>query len=213
MGVIQPVEPKDLPRGSNFLQSAFWGAFKSRFGWQELAFSVQGQPLLVLLRRLPGGVSLAYVPHPFSTLTPERRSLLGELAGELPKYLPSGTLAVRYDSPWELPLRLKEWGIPNARKAAMDIQPPSTVILPLEDEEEQLLQGMKRKTRYNIKLAGRKGVETTLEPDGFLQEWYVLYRETAERDQIEIHSYDYYHNLLELSREQGSGGPQLHLDR
>jgi len=211
MGVIQPIESKDLPRGSNFLQSALWGYFKSRFGWQVLAFSVQEHPLLVLLRRLPGGVFLAYVPHPLTTLAPEQRSLLGELAGELPKYLPSGTLAVRYDIAWELPLRLKEWGIPNARKAVMDIQPPSTVILSLEDEEEQLLQGMKRKTRYNIKLAGRKGVEITLEPDEFLQEWYALYRETAERDRIEIHSYDYYHSLLKLSREQGSGGPQLHL--
>ncbi|HKK65709.1 MAG TPA: peptidoglycan bridge formation glycyltransferase FemA/FemB family protein [Clostridia bacterium] len=211
MGVIQPVESKDLPKDSNFLQSALWGAFKTRFGWQELAFSVQGEPLLVLVRRLPGGVSLAYVPHPLSALTPERRSLLGELADDLPKYLPAGTLAVRYDLAWELPMQLKEWGIPRARKAAMDIQPPSTVILSLEAEEEQLLQAMKRKTRYNIRLAARKGVETTLEPDSFLQEWYELYRETAERDQIEIHSYDYYRSLLELSRAQGADGPQLHL--
>ncbi|MDZ7794096.1 MAG: peptidoglycan bridge formation glycyltransferase FemA/FemB family protein [Spirochaetia bacterium] len=211
MGVIQPVESENLPKGSNFLQSPFWGDFKSRFGWQAHSFSVQGHPLLVLLRRLPGGVSLAYVPHPLSTLAPERQALLGELAGELPKYLPSGTLAVRYDIAWELPLRLAEWGIPKAQKAAMDIQPPSTVVLSLEAEEEQLLQAMKRKTRYNIRLAARKGVETRLEPDEFLQEWYELYRETAERDQIEIHSYDYYHSLLELSQAQGTEGPQLNL--
>lgn len=197
MGVIQQVELKELPESSNFLQSQFWADFKSSFGWRPYAFSVKNHPLLVLVRKLPGGVSMAYVPHPFEELEPEKRSLLGKAAEELSEYLPGNTLCVRYDLAWELPLNLVDWGIPTARKAPMDIQPPSTVILSLVGDEEVLLKSMKRKTRYNIRLSGRKGVKTKVEENKFLKDWYELYRETAERDQIAIHSYEYYHSLLE----------------
>ena len=156
---------------------------------------------------------MAYVPHPFQDIETERHGLLGEAAQQLPGYLPPRTLCMRFDLAWEMPVKLKEWGIPSARKAPMDIQPPSTVILPLEAEEEAILQAMKRKTRYNIRLAGRKGVTTGVEPDSFLEEWYELYRETAERDKIAIHSYEYYRTLMETANSSAGGGirPKIHL--
>ncbi len=206
MGVVRPVELTDLPEGSNFLQSSLWAAFKSKFGWQPFAFSVKDHPLVVLVRTLPGGVNLAYVPHPFEDAGPAESELLGTVSTELSSYLPAGTLCIRYDIAWELPLQLNEWGIPRARKAPMDIQPPSTVVISLEKNEQEILQDMKRKTRYNIRLAGRKGVETRQEPDNFLQDWYELYRETAERDRIAIHSYGYYQSLLELANKQNQAG-------
>ena len=217
MGVIQQVELKELPESSNFLQSQFWAAFKSSFGWRPYAFSVKNHPLLVLVRRLPGGVSMAYVPHPFEEIEPKERTLLGESTAELPEYLPGNTLCVRYDLAWELPLNLSDWGIPEARKAPMDIQPPSTVILSLEGREDELLGSMKSKTRYNIRLSGRKGVTTKVEEKSFLKSWYELYRETAERDQIAIHSYEYYHSLLESAdaaehaSKKPCEGPRLRL--
>ncbi len=213
MGDFHKVELDELPASSNFLQSTFWAAFKSSFGWRPYTFSVEGYPLLVLVRALPGGVHLAYVPHPLQDIETEQRSLLGKAAEGLPDYLPPRTLCVRFDLAWELPVQLEEWGIPSARKAPMDIQPPSTVILPLEREEEALLQAMKRKTRYNIRLAGRKGVITAVEPDSFLNEWYELYRETAERDQIAIHSYEYYRKLIEMANSSTEAGirPKIYL--
>jgi lipid II:glycine glycyltransferase (peptidoglycan interpeptide bridge formation enzyme) len=55
---------------------------------------------------------------------------------------------------------------------------------------------MHKKTRYNIRLAEKKGV--TVEKAGVeaLAEWYGLYRQTAERDQISIHSETYYRDLF-----------------
>ena len=225
MGDLRAVELCDLPESSNFLQSPFWAAFKSAFGWRPYSFSVYGYPLVALVRALPGGVHLAYVPHPFQDVEAEQHYLLGKAAEQLRRFLPSRTLCIRFDIAWELPVRLAEWGIPSARKAPMDIQPPSTVVLSLDAEEDALLQAMKRKTRYNIRLAGRKGVTTHIEPDEFLEEWYNLYRETAERDQIAIHSYEYYQALLEMANRSdendtsvraaatigGRNRPKLHL--
>ena len=56
---------------ASFLQAGFWGAFKSRFGWEAHAFQAEWnnceapsevKPLLVLFRALPAGSSLAYIP-------------------------------------------------------------------------------------------------------------------------------------------------------
>lgn len=210
MGSFEAVELDELPESSNFLQSPFWAAFKSGFGWRPYTFLAGSAPLLVLVRTLPAGVHLAYVPHPFQELEPEQRFILGEAALELPRHLPPRTLCIRFDVAWELPVQLEAWGIGTARKAPMDIQPPSTVILPLEAEEEALLHAMKRKTRYNIRLAGRKGVTTRVEPDSFLYEWYELYRETAERDHIAIHSYQYYRSLIDLANKSEKG-PSIHM--
>jgi lipid II:glycine glycyltransferase (peptidoglycan interpeptide bridge formation enzyme) len=81
------------------------------------------------------------------------------------------------------------------RRPPADVQPPDTVIVPLV-EDETLLSGMHKKTRYNIRLAEKKGV--TIEKAGVeaLPAWYELYRQTSERDKISIHSERYYQDLF-----------------
>jgi lipid II:glycine glycyltransferase (peptidoglycan interpeptide bridge formation enzyme) len=55
----------------------------------------------------------------------------------------------------------------------------------------------KQKTRYNIRLAARKGVSITQGGLCDLQAWYALYDVTARRDDFTIHSLDYYRAILE----------------
>lgn len=102
------------------------------------------------------------------------------------------------------------------------IQVPDTLILPLKNangstlSQDDLLAAMHKKHRYNIRLAVKKGViveerpwkidaelqEGSLSPAGGLATWYKLYQETAERDQISIHHYDYYQDLFILAEQQ-----------
>lgn len=159
---------------------------------------------------------MVYAPHLLSDLDDARRRLLGEISDELKKNLKGRPLFFRYDFPWDIS-ELSEfhpkatWGIPKLQKAVMDIQPPSTVVVSLQGSEEEILQAMKKKNRYNIRLAGRKGVEVQVEGESFLPQWYELYKETAERDNISIHSLDYYSTLFSLAGRMQPNAPELYI--
>jgi len=185
-------------------------------GWKANAFDCRhgsgSFALLVLVRSLPLGQRLAYVPHGPETPEPAegREAFLTALARALRPHL-KGCLFVRFDLPWgswsRMPADLKRGG--GLSKAPVDIQPPDTVILDLAYAEEALLAAMKAKTRYNISLAAKRGVEVeegTLED---LPAWYSLYRETARRDRITLHSFDYYREQFLLASRVRS--PELKL--
>jgi lipid II:glycine glycyltransferase (peptidoglycan interpeptide bridge formation enzyme) len=72
------------------------------------------------------------------------------------------------------------------------VQFKNTVLIDLSPTEEELLAKMKQKTRYNIRLASRKGLTVrlgTLDDIGLL---YQMYAETSIRDGFVIRSKDYY---------------------
>ncbi len=159
---------------------------------------------------LPGGYALLYTPHPFDIAGAEIRPRWDELCRELRALFPGKRLCIRFDLPWEIgdapaEEKLAEWDMHNLKRAVMDVQPPSTVVLPLEGTEEEQLGSMKSKTRYNIRLSARKGVKTQVEDSGFIDTWYDLYRETAGRDRIAIHSKEYYRQLFTAAEDMRSG--------
>lgn len=82
-----------------------------------------------------------------------------------------------------------------------DLQPSKTILLDLTKSEEEILKEMHQKTRYNIRLAEKKGVrvkiaQTEEEVDIFLK----LLKETAQRDKFRIYSLSYYQKLLQLDK-------------
>jgi lipid II:glycine glycyltransferase (peptidoglycan interpeptide bridge formation enzyme) len=94
----------------------------------------------------------------------------------------------------------------------MDIQPPDTVVLDLNYEEESLLATMKAKTRYNIGLAAKKGVGVEEGGVDDLPAWYRMYQDTARRDRITLHDFDYYRLQFESAQAGVAGGaPELKL--
>lgn len=181
----------------SFLQSDFWLAFKSEFGWQARRLrEPDGSPGPgVLTRRLPLGNHLAYIPHaPLSI--PDADRLEHHLSQLTANGSPAPTV-VRFDLPWAVE------GAPAAQSlglvpAPVTIQPPSTVVLDLDVEEDRLLAQMKSKTRYNARLAAKRGVEIRVGDLRELPLWYRLYQETAHRDRIAIHSEGYYRRLFEI---------------
>ena len=216
---LEPAERVQLDANPGLLQSGFWAAFRAELGWQTAAFRCRAGDeqfrLSVLIRSLPGGFRLAYVPHGPETPEPLEGAglFLAGLGRAVRGYLPR-CVFLRYDPPWGregegvFPPVLSGEGLV---RAPMDIQPPSTVLLDLGQPEETILRGMKSKTRYNIGLAERKGVEVVEGSDAELPAWYALYRETARRDRITLHSEGYYRRLFSLAREYGPGAPELRL--
>ena len=156
----------------SFLQSAMWGRFKSRFGWEAKAFLVEWaapagriRPLLALCRRVAPGVCMAYVPWgpelpaDFPAGEGPRGKALAELAAALRPFLPRSAAFIRFDPPWLASGESAAQGLPLPfRRAAADIQPPDTVVVDLAPSEQGILAAMKPKWRYNIRLAEKRGV-------------------------------------------------------
>lgn len=84
------------------------------------------------------------------------------------------------------------------------IQPLYEAVLDIENKtEEELMKGFAEKTRYNIRLSKRKGVEvyySRKEED--LKAFYELYKITCTRDKIGCRDYEYFKRMLEAFDEE-----------
>lgn len=153
----------------------------------------------------------------------EKRGLfLTDLSEKLIPLLPAGVFLIRFDPPWECAVKngKEKTSIPHAFplipcagaaaayrlfKAPFDIQPPDTVQLDLRQPLDTLLEDCKPKWRYNIRLAEKRGVRvqcfSRAEAEQEIPLFYELYRETAARDGIAIHSEEYYRSLCRVASD------------
>ncbi len=80
-------------------------------------------------------------------------------------------------------------------KKVSEIQPTHTLISDLTVTEEDLLKGMHEKTRYNIRLARKKGVRVNVNDVSFEDVWN-LFEQTSSRGEFRLHNKDYYKKML-----------------
>ena len=150
---------------------------------------------------------------------------LEELSESLRSYLPKHCVALRYDLNWEshwcktenfdtkgnwlglpdkefqefkLNYGTAEW---NLRKANTNILPANTIVVDLTPDEATILDRMKPKTHYNIRLARRKGVNVRAVGIEGLDVWYELYMETALRNGLYINGKSYFHSVFASKME------------
>lgn len=220
---ISPIETADdcIPEHvvDNFLQTKFWGLFKARTGWQAFSCSysfedeVVASHVLVLRRRFAKFFTFLYVPFGAAELEalPRRGEALTALGRAIGRSLGKADIFIRFDLPWSvssMPDSIKGSGLHKGT----DIQVPDTVMLDITKSEEELLACMKPKWRYNIRLSQKKGVSVKDEGILGLPTFMDLYRQTARRDKIAIHSESYYRTLFETVSEVSSeSGPYLSL--
>jgi lipid II:glycine glycyltransferase (peptidoglycan interpeptide bridge formation enzyme) len=79
--------------------------------------------------------------------------------------------------------------------SADQIQFRNTVLIDLSPSEDELLARMKQKTRYNIRLAARKGVTVRVGDQDDLPMLYKMYAETSVRDGFVIRDEGYYQTV------------------
>jgi lipid II:glycine glycyltransferase (peptidoglycan interpeptide bridge formation enzyme) len=89
------------------------------------------------------------------------------------------------------------------------VQFRNTVLIDLRLDEEQLLANMKQKTRYNIRLAQRKGVAVRAASLAELPLLYRLYAQTAARDNFVIRDEQYYLRLWSTMMQAGMAEPLI----
>lgn len=91
-------------------------------------------------------------------------------------------------------------------KAPHDMQPKEVFVIDIKKSEEELLNDMKQKTRYNIKLAEKKGVKVVTSNkitgnSDCVEEFLKLIRQTEKRKGINFHEDEYYRKMIETIPE------------
>jgi peptidoglycan pentaglycine glycine transferase (the first glycine) len=185
--------------GGHLLQSWGWGEFKARFGWKAERLVVRDQAsgelqgaAQVLFRRMRLG-SMAYVPKG-PVADPRDRETWVRLLRTLRDWgRDRGVAFLKIEPDWEgeqpLAQLFQEEGY---RAAARAVQPRTTILVSLERDEEEILSQMKPKTRYNVRLAEKKGVTVHEGDEGEFSVFYELMEETKDRDAFGIHGRGYY---------------------
>jgi Uncharacterized protein involved in methicillin resistance len=77
-------------------------------------------------------------------------------------------------------------------------------VLDITPDEKTLLAGMKEKWRYNIRLAGRRGIVVRKgEGQADLDAFYHLYETTSDRDKFFINKKSHYEDVMRLFGKDG----------
>lgn len=87
------------------------------------------------------------------------------------------------------------------------IQFRNTVMVDLSVSEEDILMRMKQKTRYNVRLAEKKGVTLRVGNLTDLPMLYKMYAETSVRDGFVIRDEEYYMTVWKLFMQEAVNGP------
>ncbi len=190
---------------AHILQTHDWGELKSHFGWEPHWLVVGDLGAQVLFQKLPLGYQVAYIPRgPVSSSDsivnhPDWPAFLQEL-DEFCAAQRAVFLKMEPDH-WEEDQDGRKSPFPGFRLSSHSIQPPRTLVISLEDSEEQILARMKSKTRYNIRLAEKKGVLiqeiTSVDP------FYDLLQNTSGRAAFGIHTREYYREAFQIFHPRG----------
>jgi peptidoglycan pentaglycine glycine transferase (the first glycine) len=207
----------DIP-DAHLLQTSNWGKFKSKFGWTVGRIIVNNGTDLrsvgvqILFRRLPLGYSIAYIPKgPVSVGLDSAACLeLDPFRSEVDsicKKNKSIFLIVEPDS-WQEEGELGQKDFQQNKTlpegfgwGGSSIQPVRTLLVDISSSEDLILGRMKQKTRYNIRLASRKGV--IVRPTSNLEEFHKMMVVTGDRDTFGIHSLDYYRKVYDIFHPSG----------
>jgi len=177
---------------AHLLQESNWGELKTGFGWQVVRVrSGLDAGAQILFRKLPGGFSFGYIPKGpigarWTDLWHEVDRLCIQKRAVFLKVEPDAWEPVSFNMRMEL-----EGFVPG-----VTIQPRRTLLISLEGDEQDWLMRMGQKTRYNIRLAQKKGVRVEQSDD--IKAFYGLMKQTGERDNFGVHSQEYYRGAFEL---------------
>lgn len=182
---------------AHILQASAWGLFKQNYGWYPKYLLTDDVGAQVLFRKLAFGLTFGYIPK-------------GPVGKNWEKIIPEAISLCQKENAFVLYIEPDMWEDNNKSCSLMSqgfnpspisIQPRRTMVLSLTGREEEWLNNMKQKTRYNIRLARKKDV--VIERSNDIRLFNDLIKVTGVRDKFGVHTAQYYKNVFDLfSKEQ-----------
>ncbi|MCD4752270.1 MAG: peptidoglycan bridge formation glycyltransferase FemA/FemB family protein [Anaerolineaceae bacterium] len=220
----------------HLLQTEEWASIKTQYGWRNIQKSwrdVNGKTVAmanILLKNIKIGplrfkYNLMYIPRgpildwndvelrqrvlkDIILIAKENKSFLIKIDPEviIGKGIPETNKAAPNTNGINFLNELKQQGWHYSQD---QIQFKNTVWLDLSLTEDELLANMKQKTRYNIRLSGKKGVTISEGKPSDFTMLANMYAQTAIRDKFTIRSEKYYLKVWSHFYNQGKFTPLI----
>jgi lipid II:glycine glycyltransferase (peptidoglycan interpeptide bridge formation enzyme) len=187
----------------SFLQSFEWGEFQNALGERTFRFVVLENNLILAQAQMIKqvfpfmGKSFFYIPFgPIFKKDIERekkKEIFDFLLNHI-KQISENAVFLKVEPICAL-FAEKDFNNPLKR-----IQPQKTLILSLEQNEEEILKNFTEKVRYNIKLSERKRVQIRFQ-DEYAPEFYDLIKKTTKRGKFHAFQEKHYKKLFDFNNE------------
>jgi peptidoglycan pentaglycine glycine transferase (the first glycine) len=206
----------DHPKG-HVLQTWQWGEVKADSSWKPLRLVIENDEgkiiaaCSLLKRNLPARLgALFYAPRGpvLDIYDADCWDFMWQSVKELAKEHNVVFCKIDPDVPYDAEIwtkRLKGSGFRSAEKGEgfEGVQPRHVFRLDITPEEETLLANMHQKTRYNLRLATKKGVTAQIADKSGMDFFYPLLQETAQRDKFLIRSRAYFDTFYDKMHAAG----------
>lgn len=188
-------------KNGSFLQAWEWGTLQHEYSDKKIIrFTVsESQAILlaaqVIVTPLISGKYYVYIPYGPVVVDENDLSVLNYFFTEMKKRF-TDAVCIRIEPKFAPPRSLK------MGKKTINIQPSKTCIVPLLSSETELLSAMHPKTRYNIKVAQKHGIEIQKEMvianghGSYYEEAINLILDTAKRQGYHTHPFSYYEKIV-----------------
>ena len=193
---------------AHLLQTSEWGELKSAFGWKPVRVVNGDVGAQILFRKLPLGLTIGYIPKgPIgkgdSEFWLEIDNVCRQNRAVFYKWEIDAWDALEDDFIFDRASIMFCPQKAGLKDSPHNIQPPRTLIVDIKDSEQEILVRMKQKTRYNIRLAEKKGVTVRAWDD--IESFHEMMLLTGGRDGFGVHSLEYYRRAYELLQPKQMG--------
>lgn len=199
--------------GTSFMQDLNWGKVKSNWKQEAIYLKEDGKivaAMMLLIQPVPLNSTFIYAPRGpvcdvydidlVNRLIKEAEPIAKKYKSYVLKFDPQ----VIYDEKLDTMYQKAGYKTTGYKPDADDlIQPGHNMVLNIDGKtEEELMKSFAEKTRYNIRLSGRKGVTVRYSRDvEDLKKFYEIYEITTIRDKIGKRPYEYFERMLEAYDE------------
>ena len=203
----------------SFIDSSFMGNIHQKIIWARAQQNIKGRSTIRFYRYTKDGIIIAqaliiqmntgfmnmywwYCPrgvvYSNTSTNDDKKRVLEMLTKSL-----SHTHGIYFK--YDIPLSKDDYKAINytSEDSLKDYQPTDTLLIDTTKTENDILMDMKRKGRYNIKLAEEKGVIITMysgkdTPIDTINAFIELQKETNNRNNFVSHNDIYYHNFINI---------------
>jgi len=183
-----------------FLQTKEWLDFQRSIGRKVWRFDNGKITANIIKHDLPLGKNYLYIPHGPAI---DFNAISGGINNEVAQFVAYLKNLAREEHSIFIKTEPLDDKVPEVlhqfkfKKSSKEIQPKRTVIINLERPEDELLAAMHHKTRYNIHVGEKRGLQLREknDPDAF---WKLL-KHTAKNNNFSTHDKSYYGKLLNAS--------------